>query len=130
MSQKRFFHFCNVKVVCARINITEDGSNFLPLKRMGGSDKGEGRNDDFAFESQSPNNNFQSDGRVTHRYAMLDTNEVGEPLLKLLHVRPVVTQPTPIQKVLNASHQSPAVPNVRPTDMELVAERRNAAENG
>jgi hypothetical protein len=50
-------------------------------------------------------------------------------LFKLLHVWPVVAQPTTVQQILDPGEQALAVTNVRPPYVELFAEGGQASED-
>ena len=124
------FDFVWVDVVGGRIYVAEHRCYFLPLQRVGGRDKGEGGNDYLALKSCRANGKLQRDRAIANCDAMLGAYKPGDLGFKLLDISSIVRKPPAIQHVVDSGQQPTAVPDIRASDVEGLAEGRRAAEQG
>jgi hypothetical protein len=121
-------HLTRIYVVCTRIHIAEHRLDLLPLQGMGRGDEGEGRDNHFTREAESPSSNLQSYRRIAHGDAVLDPQQISDALFKLLDVWSVVREPPPVQDVIEQFEKALPVADVGPADMQRIPENRLAAK--
>src|SRR3712207_1033033 len=96
---------------------------------MSCSDESKRRHDNFASKPNGLRCNFQAHSSVAHCNAVLDTYQLTELVLELLHVGTIVCQPSSIDKIVDTCQQALAVANVRATNVKLFIERGASTEN-
>src|SRR3954454_1034086 len=75
-------YLVRIEIMRAGPDVTEDRSNFLPLKRVSGRDKGKRWDNDFPGQSQGANHNLERDCRIAGRDAVANPDIIGQPLAK------------------------------------------------
>ena len=66
-----------------RIDVAKDGVDTMPEQDVGGRNEAEGRDNDLTLKRERPDHQRQRDGSITGDYAVFDTQEVPQALLKL-----------------------------------------------
>ena len=123
-------HGFGIEVVGGRVDVGEDRRDALPVQCVGGGDEGPRGHDHFAFQSQRTDRDFQCDGAVAHRDAVLDAEVRCDALLELLHHRPVVGQPLVVEYLVDALQEGLAVADVGAADVQRLLKRRRCAVDG
>src|SRR5205823_14992900 len=119
-----FFHATRVDHMIARVYITKDRRNLLPLERVGSCDKSERRNNDFTAETGGTNGNFQGDCRIAHCDAVFDAQKISKVSFKLLDVRTIIGKPPSIQQIVDSCQEPFTVTNVGSPYMQFLSEGR------
>lgn len=113
-----------VDVMSVGIHIREDGLDPMPLQRMCGGDEGEGGNDNLAGQPERAGRDPEPERGVGHGDAMGHPEVPLEDPLELLHVRPVIGQPPPVQHVADTSQEVLSASDIRPPHVEALRKRR------
>jgi len=112
------------------IDVSEDGSDLLPLQRVRRGDEREGGNDDLTLEIQGARRDLERDSPVAHCHAVLHVQELRDALLELLRNGPIVRKPATIEDVAGALKETLVVADVRAPDVEGLGEHGRRAING
>src|SRR5260370_15717791 len=86
----RLLYFFWIESASLRIDVAKHRRDSLPLKRVGGSDKGERWHNDFTSHLRCPNRDLQGDSAIAHGNTVLHLNQVGNSLLELFYKRTIV----------------------------------------
>jgi hypothetical protein len=118
-----------VDVVRPRVDVAEDGRDLLPLQGVRRRHERERRHDDLAGQPRRTDGDLERHRPVAHGDAVRDAQPGGDGRLELLHERPVVRQPAPVQGVADAAQQALTVADVGTAHVERLAEERVRAED-
>jgi hypothetical protein len=123
------FYFLAINIVSLPTDIAKNRSNLLPLQGVRSRDKSERGNYHFPLQFERANGDLERNGRVAHRNAMLNTDNLGDSLFKLLNERTAVRQPMGVENSIHPFKQDCSSAYVRSSDMNFLGKSRLASED-
>lgn len=113
-----------------RVDVAEYWAQADPLESVRSCDERVGRNEDLPAQAERPGSDLQANGSIGDGEAVADSQQPGDPLLKLLYQRAGVGEPAPVQSLRNPLEEAIPVRDCGPANVKWFGKQRGSAENG